>query len=177
MINNIDRILGEDKTNVSKVQKVLEAIGYKPYWTIEKYGRSGGKLDVVRFDGNLLLNEGINELTTLLAGGAGTAFSNANAYLGVGDDNTAEAATQTGLQAATNKLYKAMEAGFPTYGSSQEIAFKSSFGSSEANWNWREFTVANGNSDSSENLNRKVSDQGTKASGQTWDLTLTITFS
>jgi len=37
--------------------------------------------------------------------------------------------------------------------------------------------VANGNSDSAVNLNRKVSSQGTKISGQIWELTLEITLS
>ena len=51
--------------------------------------------------GNLLLNEGIGELLDLACGlGTPTAFSNANAYIGVGDSVTAEAATQTDLQAS-----------------------------------------------------------------------------
>lgn len=128
-------------------------------------------------EGNLLLNEGINELWTILCSATGTKFDNTNAYLGVGDSSAAENATQTGLQAATNKLYKAMEASYPTYGTSQKATWKSSFGSAEANFAWNEFTVANGNSDASKNLNRKVSSQGTKTSGQTWELTLEITLS
>lgn len=130
------------------------------------------------FKGNLLLNEGINELWTIVASASsGTKFDNSNAYLGVGDDTTTESASQTGLQALSNKLYKAMDTGYPTYGTSQQATWRSTFGSAEANFNWREFTVANGNSDSADNLNRKVSDQGTKASGQTWELSLTITLS
>ena len=127
--------------------------------------------------GNLLLNEGINELTSLIGGTGGVQWDNTNAYLGVGDSSTAAAASQTGLQAVTNKVYVAMEAGFPTYGTSQQIAWKASYGSAVANWNWLEYTVANGNSDSDDNLNRKVEDEGTKTAGQTWELTLTITFS
>ena len=131
---------------------------------------------VSEFEPNLLLNEGITALANLLVGNAETNFGNANAYLGVGDDNTAAAAGQTGLQAAVNKLYKAMEATYPQI-ASQTIIWRAVFGSSEANFDWREFTVANGNSDAADNLNRKVSTQGTKASGQTWTLDLAITFS
>ena len=127
-------------------------------------------------DFNLLLNEGITALLNLLIGNAETNFGNSNAYLGVGDDNTAESAAQTGLVAATNKLYKAMEASYPQI-SGQGATWRSVFGSSDANFDWNEFTVANGNSDAADNLNRKVSAQGTKASGQTWTLDLTITFS
>jgi len=129
------------------------------------------------FEKNLFLNEGINELWTILCSAGGTKFDNSNAYTGVGDSATAADATQTGLQAAVNKLYKAMEAGFPTYGTSQKATWKSSFGSAEANFAWNEFTVANGNSDAAKNLNRKVSAQGTKTSGQTWELTIELSIS
>lgn len=133
--------------------------------------------EICEFEGNLLLNEGINELLTLACGTGATKFDATNAYLGVGDSNSAAAATQTGLQAATNKLYKAMDSSYPTYGSSQKITFKATFGSSDANFAWEEFSVANGNSDTAKNLNRKVSSQGTKSSGQIWELTLEITLS
>src|SRR3972149_642104 len=160
---------------------VQEKVGYEPKWTIRKfendeafaqdrpYGGSEG-------EGNLLLNEGITRLMNLLIGGGGTAFNNANSYIGVGDSTTAAAATQTGLQAATNKLYKVMSASYPSI-ANQTVTFRAAFGSSEANFAWEEFTVANGSSDASENLNRKISSQGTKSSGQTWTVDLAITFS
>lgn len=125
--------------------------------------------------GNGLLNEGINALWTLGAGGAETAFSNANARLGVGDSATAFNATQTDLQAATNKLYKGMDTSYPTYGTSQKITFKATFGASDANWAWQEWSVDNGAS-AAKNLNRKVESLGTK-SGGTWVLTVDITLS
>ncbi|HEX2066091.1 MAG TPA: hypothetical protein VHI93_04690 [Candidatus Thermoplasmatota archaeon] len=103
--------------------------------------------------------------------GAGTAFSNANARIGVGDSTTAEAASQTGLQAATNKTYKAMDSGYPTYGTSQQIVFRATFSGSEANYAWNEFTVDNGTT----SLNRTQSAQSTKASGQVWQLSCTVT--
>ena len=114
-------------------------------------------------DGNIMLNEGINELWTLVCSASGTEFDNSNSYLGVGDDATTEAAAQTGLQAAVNKKYKAMDSGYPTYGTSQKATWKSTFASADANYDWREFTVANGASGGCVNLNRKVSSQGTKA--------------
>lgn len=129
-----------------------------------------------QFTQNLLLNEGITRLQNLLIGGGGTTFGNANAYLGVGDSSTAASATQTGLQAATNKLYVAMDESYPTI-SNQTTTWQSTFGSGDANFAWNEFTVANGSSDASENLNRKVSAQGTKASGQIWTLQLAVTWS
>ena len=128
------------------------------------------------FTGNVMLNEGINELWTLVCSSSGTLFDNSNAYLGVGDGTTAEDATQTGL-VGTNKLYKAMDASYPTYGTSQKATWRATFEGSDANFDWQEFTVANGSDDSAKNLNRKVSDQGTKTSGQQWQLSLEITLS
>ncbi len=154
----------------------------KKKWTIRRYAddqafKNDQPYDVSEFLENVLLNEGIAAMWDLICGlGSPTAFSNANAYIGVGDSNTAAAATQTGLQAATNKAYKAMETSYPSR-SSQTVTFRSVFGSTDGNFSWQEFTVANGNSDSAVNMNRKVSDQGTKASGQTWTVDLQITLS
>jgi len=124
---------------------------------------------------NILLNEGIDEMVLRLLGSGGTAYNNATAQLGVGDSLTAEDATQTGLQAPTNFLYKGMNAGFPTSGT-QQATWQSDFGASEANHLWAEFSVRNG-ATADINLNRRVSNQGTKISQQTWTLTLGITWS
>lgn len=161
---------------------IADIIHPRPVWTITKFAddedfRLGEHYEKSVVEGNLLLNEGITEFLNLLTGGAGTAFSNANARLGVGDSTTATAATQTALQAPANKLYKTMEAGYPQV-SNQSVVFRSVFGSSEANFAWEEFSVMNGADEATaKNLNRKVSSQGAKASGQTWQLDLTITFS
>lgn len=166
---DIDKWDFGDKTKEAEADM---AIGMSKEALIEKYGVQS-YLGKSHLDGNLLLNAGINVLTNLLAGGGGTAFNNANARVGVGDSTTAEAASQTGLQAATNKTYQAMDASYPTYGTSQQIVFRATFGTSAANYAWQEFTVDNGTT----SLNRKVSAQGTKTSGQTWQVTITITFS
>lgn len=158
----------------------------KVEWRIRRFAseedwKAGKLLNESVVEGNILLNEGINELWTLVCSSSGTKFDNANAYLGVGDDNTAEAATQTGLNpsggSGLNQLYKAMDTGYPTYGTNQKATWRATFGGTEANFHWQEFTVANGSGGSAKNLNRKVSDQGTKTSGQVWELTLEITLS
>lgn len=138
--------------------------------------KAGKVYKTTQFEKNILVNAGINLMLTLLAGGAGTAYNNANSYIGVGDSSTAEAASQTDLQAATNKLRKAMDGGYPTYGTSQQIVFRSTFASGDANYAWNEFAVFNASSGGTM-LNRKVSSQGTKTSGQTWQVTITITVS
>jgi len=94
-------------------------------------------------------------------------------------DNTSkyviEDPTQTDLQAVTNKTYKAMDTGYPTSGTDQKATFKATFGSEDANYSWQEFVIKN--STSLICLNRKVSNQGTKVSGQTWTLTVELSLS
>lgn len=127
------------------------------------------------FSPNLLLNNGITVLCQLLGGITANAYSNANARIGVGDSSTAAAATQTGLQAATNKTYVAMDTGFPSV-SAQTITFQATFSGSVANYSWVEFCVDNGASGTT--LNRKVdTNQGTKMVNQVWVIQLQFTFS
>lgn len=164
------------------MSKLTERITESCTWRIRKFRdasahQRGEAYQISTFEGNLLLNEGINELWTLTCGTGGTAYDNTNARLGVGDSSTAAAATQTGLQAATNKTFKGMDTGYPTCGSGQKAVFRATFATDEANYAWEEFTVVNAADDTGENLNRKVSSQGTKPSGQIWELELTITLS
>lgn len=161
---------------------VKEKMNYRTKWTCRKYasradyeeGRIYEKKVTI---GNILLNEGITEALNLMTGnGTPTVYSNANSYIGVGDSSDAAAATQIGLQASTNKAYAAMASTYPQV-SNQTMTFRSVFTELVANFDWREMTVANGSSDTAKNLNRKVSSQGTKASGQIWTLDLAITLS
>ncbi len=128
---------------------------------------------IIEGEGNCLLNSGIDEMWDLIVGGSSNHFDNTNAQIGVGDSSTAADATQTDLQAATNKTYKGMETGYPT-STSQKATFKSSFGDSEANYIWNEWVVKQ--STSAKCLNRKVENLGTKTSG-TWTLEVSITLS
>ena len=123
------------------------------------------------------LNEGLQELIDVICGlGSPTIWDNSNARLGVGDSNVAADPSQTGLQAASNKTYKAMDATYPQR-SDQTAEWRATFGSADANYAWEEYTVVNAASDTGKNLNRKVSSKGTKSSGETWTLSLQITFS
>ncbi len=160
---------------------IMETVQRKVEWKITKYQndqdfKDDKPYEVNKFEGNVLLNEGIAILQTLLAGTGGTAWSNGAAYLGVGDSSTAEDPTDTGLIAAVNKLWKAMEATYPSI-SGQVTTYRSIFASGDANYAWEEFTVVNASSDAGDNLNRKTSSQGTKTAGQTWTLDLAITWS
>ena len=132
--------------------------------------------EVIEREGNLLLNEGVNALWSILCETTATEtrYTAANARIGVGNGTTAAAATDTGLAGAST-AFKAMESGFPTFGSAQKATFKSSFGDTEANFAWEEWTIDNG-ATPNKNLNRKVESLGTKSSG-TWTLEVSLTLS
>ena len=133
--------------------------------------------ETIEGEGNCLLNTGINEIWDLVVGIAAQAdhvFDETDSTVGVGDGDIGASATQTDLQAAVNKTYKAMEAGFPT-STAQKITFKSIFGSSDANYAWEEWVVRHAVSEIC--LNRKAEPLGTKVAGSTWTVEVGITLS
>jgi len=160
---------------------IHDRISWRAVWRVEKYKdneayQAGKAYEVIERPGNLLLNEGITEMLNLLIGATATAFNNANAKIGVGNSATAAATTQTGLQ-GTSKLYKAMDAGYPSV-SAQTVTWRATYGADEAAFAWNEFTVANGADDAAKNLNRKVDVTiGTKGSSPTWVISLAVTIS
>ena len=172
-----DKGTGSDYISVGAALGIHDNAKWRQKWTIEKYDENMKLYETEVIDGNLLLNEGISEMLKLLIGdGTATAFNNSNAYIGVGDGTTAAGATQTGLL-GTNKTYAPMDSTYPQI-NGQVISFRATLGPDAGNHNWREFTVANGNSDAAKNLNRKVeSALRTKVSPDTWIVQLSITIS
>lgn len=135
---------------------------------------------VIREQGNMLVYGGSSALLHRLIGGTSvSAFSNANAHIGVGDSSTAAAATQTDLQAATNKFRKAMDSTYPLHtdgtgaSSNATVTFRSTFGASDANFAWQEWAVFNASS-TGRMLNRKVQSLGTKVNPAVWEFTVTV---
>jgi hypothetical protein len=123
-------------------------------------------------------NAGFTAIASLLmADGSVTAFNNANAYLGVGDDTTAFAATQTDLNpgVSSNKLRAGMAATYPQRSGAQ-ITFQCSFTTAQANWAWQENGIFNAASGGTM-LTRKVENLGTKTSASTATFTKTLTIS
>lgn len=115
-----------------------------------------------------------NFVCTLVTGGGGLLFNNANAHIGVGNGTTAFAATQTDLQVASTSR-KGMDSTYPQV-SNGVMTFRSTFGTADANFTWSEwgiFNAATGNT----MMNRVVQANGTKASTETKQVTVTITLS
>lgn len=146
---------------------------------IEKYAsdedfKEKTAYDISEFKDNKFLVEGINELWKLACSTLSpTAYDTANARVGVGDSTVTEDETQTALQSSTATSLVAMDTGYPDVATSKTAKFRGTFDGDTANFSWQEFTVDNGNT-ANKNLNRKVSNQGTKTSGQTWVLTIEL---
>lgn len=121
-----------------------------------------------------ITDAGRNFMVASTVAAASTPFNNANSYIGVGDSTTAYAAGQTDLVAATNKMRKAMDATYPQT-ATNVVTFRSTFATTDANWSWQEWGVFNAAA-AGTMLNRKVESLGTKTSAQTWQFTVTLTF-
>lgn len=121
-----------------------------------------------------LVNDGRNLIAAAIIGDSYTAYNNANARLGVGDSSTAHAATQTDLQAASNKFRQGMESTYPQR-STNVLTFRSLFATGDANFAWNEWGIFNTATANQGMLSRKVESLGTKAGTQSWQLTVTAT--
>ena len=123
-----------------------------------------------------LTNAGRNFIAAaIMNNGPPTWFDNSNAYIGVGDSTTAFAADQTDLQAASNKVRVGMDSTYPTI-STNVLTFQATFESGVGNFDWEEWAVFNASS-AGTMLCRKVEDNGTKSSGQTWVFQVQLTIS
>lgn len=144
-----------------KVDKAFDT--FKPY-------------DEYKLKGNIWVNTGRNEIMKLATGtGAPQAYNNATADLGVGNDGTAPAATQTALIGAST-LYKGMDATYPTTPAAQAFDVRATFGDAEAQFNWLEEAFRNG-ATAAELWNRANTSLGDKtALSETWILTGTLTW-
>lgn len=167
---------------LNKALAFSEHVAWEVHWRVEKF--LSKTLDDVLSSGekpyevcedvqNIILDTGANEMLKLIGGVSGAvAFSAANAKIYVGDDATAEAASQAGVLATTNKAYAGMDTGYPSV-SGRTIVFRASFDDSTANFAWRESAVTNGSGVGAISMNRKVASLGTKVTG-TWTLQITI---
>ncbi len=150
--------------------KTAALLGVKPY------GVAVGYNAFMRASGNNALWRRLTGIATLP-----TLYDNTNAKIGVGDSTTAVAVTQTNLQAATNKLAKAMVATYPQINAptnDNQVVFRSDFITGEAEYAWNEFGTFNaalGTADSMFNRGLFSPSPGTKGAGVTWTATETLT--
>jgi hypothetical protein len=200
-----------EKVQLSELKSLMDSLEWKCVSHVEKFegdiswqmdngllvptqdGEIVTPYDEVEHTGNMLVYGGSSiQWQTLIGNGTTTAgqeltfFNNANAAIGVGDSSTAAALTQTALQAATNRLYKAMDATYPLHTDSDSVAgardcvFRSTFATGDANWAWNEWGVFNSTTHNTGRMLNRVASAGllgTKTSSATWVLTVTLTLS
>lgn len=158
----------------------------KTFFKIKKYAnkedhKKGKVKEISVLEKNVFLTEGIEKIWKLIANiDSSGYFSESNAYIGVGNGTTSEDASQTGLQGGSTE-FVGMDSGFPQVGydtnDNDTITFYATFGETEGNFDWEEFTVANGGSNSDILINRKVSSQGTKVNGAIWEFQVDLQIS
>lgn len=148
--------------------------------------------------GNMIVNGGLGRINNLIIGtGSTSAFNSTQSVIGVGDSSTAEARSQTDLQAIAGATHRWMQAvtTAPTVttvtNTNDTISCGTTFASADGNFAWQEWcwVVSTGTitatsavlsgtvpgSTGNTMLNRKVVSLGTKASGASWVFTTTVT--
>ena len=146
----------------------------KGQFRIDKYTIIDGQEEFVEtvFVDNQWFTAGWTLMLNIATGNTDDDFSNASAYLGVGNGSTAFSDAHTNLQGASTS-WKAMESGYPTAAVSGQVAFKSKYTTSDANFTWEEVAVRSGNSVL---LNRALTGGSAgyvKTNSEVWYLTLT----
>jgi hypothetical protein len=187
-----DRIKSTFKAKMIERQDVHDHIKWQPKWSIARWESKQDYKDQVVYepgeaedlfsgtpqfteiDRNLLCKNGLNNLWKLLATTGGVQYANANAYIGVGTSTTAANIADTALGAGA--VYQAMESSYPAISGTnyETCTWRALYGSDAANQAWNEFGIFT--SDTGANmLNHVISAQGTKQSGQQWQVDMAIT--
>jgi hypothetical protein len=171
-------------------QAVLaDTFNWRINWQVAKYADDesftlGLPYEVNDIPGNLVTTAGWGRLVTLMNAGTGNLITTTTARVGVGNGVGTAAIGDTDLSAAAgsaNRWFQTCTVTTP----SNVLTFAATFASADGNFAWNEFgidigtaTVTSGNTVNAVLLNHKTSiAQGTKASGQTWTATATVTFS
>jgi hypothetical protein len=178
-----------DKFTVEQFDALAERLGRKPLGPDLK--EHIAPYDSVESDGNLLTRQGLKRIMDRLVGTASNqALDSTHTRIGVGDDATAAAATQTDLQAGAGSTHRQFElvdavGTVGTGASSGVVTFVATFESADANFAWAEWGIDGGTADGTTVttegnttpglINRKVSSLGTKTSAAVWVFTVTIT--
>lgn len=140
----------------------------------------------VRDDCNLIVSQGWQMIMNGIAGSAVNKLANGTrGRIGGGDTGTAPAAGNTDLAAAINASNRRWELlnAVPTVGATGAagLILAAQFGTAVANFAWAEFGVDNGTAAGADAavaplLSRGTASPGTKTSAQTWNATVTITW-
>lgn len=185
----IESTRADEGLAVGSTLPLAEGFNWRIRWRIAKYADEAAfdadrPFEVNDVPGNLLTTAGIGRIATLLTAGTGNLISSTTARVGVGNGAGTAAIGDTDLSASAgsaNRWFQTCTVTTP----SNVLTFAATFASGDGNFAWNEFgidigtaTVSSGNTVGPVLLNHKTSiAQGTKASGQVWTATATVTFS
>ncbi len=178
------------KYSAAQVAHAVSKLGYEPQGNKLSLMFSEPEDGITEEPGNLLVTAGLNLITALIEGGAGTPFAHADAIVGVGAGTTTATTADTALtdDNTSNAYYQQADSSYPTQ-SNGVITTQCTFASGNANFAWQEWCLATGSggitagdhlsavATSVTMLNHKVASLGTKSSGASWVATLTVTLS
>lgn len=156
-----------------KASYISEKSAWSVHWVIEKFK---SKLDVVPYEvedfgQNIITNVGASEMLKLICGQSAYPYDSANATITVGNNGTAEDASQIGVLADKEFQSTAyVDSGYPRV-SGNSMMFAASFDENAANFQWRELSIGNGRTA----MNRKVLSNPRIKSGDLWIVRCTIT--
>ena len=186
-----------EKYSPEDVEELTQLLGYEPDG-YQMASLGAVPYAVTEVEGNMIVNGGLGRINNLIIGtGSTAAFNSTQSVIGVGSSSTAEARSQTDLQAAAGAGNRWMQATSvaptvtTTTNTNDTISCGSSFASGDANFAWNEWcwVVSTGTitatsavlsgtvpgSTGNTMLNRKVATMGTKASGAVWVFTTVVT--
>jgi hypothetical protein len=159
---------------MQKINK--ETLGWIPKWKITKFNKGETTpYEVSEFGGNLLTNAGMNHLWKIICGDAVDDLETAPMLI-VGTGSGAATVDDEEGDFTAGVKESAKYDSHPTFGTDQKATWSAEYDGDTANQAWAEFGLLTKETDGVL-INRKVSAQGTKVSGQTWILSLEITLS
>jgi len=190
----LDQIKAKFDTRLTEQKDIHDHITWQPKWSIARWeSRRDFKDQVVYeeeeakelFDGmpqfteinkNLLCKNGLNNLWKAIATSGSTQWANGNAQIAVGTSATAANIADTALTAGA--VYMTMSATYPLISgtNTDTCTWRALFASGAANQVWAEFGIFT-DGVGSNMLNHVISAQGTKTSGQQWQVDMAITLS
>ena len=136
---------------------------------------------------NLITTGGWDRILSLAAGLGGTSYASASCRIGVGTGTTSAASGDTNLAATTGPTARFFNLvtgnGVTSPGTAvRRLSFTATFATGDANFAWQEWCIDQGTVGSGTGatvgamMNRAVSSQGTKVSGQTWTATANLDY-
>jgi hypothetical protein len=179
-----------DQTSWVSRKRGGEGVGqrgfWQPNWT-DFHAYRIRPYSVTEDTSNLLVTAGWDRILTRATGGSSTAYASATTRIGVATGTAAAASGDTNFSAtATGTANRWMQrvTGDGTVGTgtgTRRLSFVATVGTGDGNIAWQEWGIDQGATNDAGAivaplLNHAISNQGTKASGQTWTATALLDF-